>query len=89
MRRMRNGASKFEVASSTISTTPSTFSQCAVGRWITLDAADLDGDGDDDIVLGSYIHGPTSVPPSLMEIWEKGNLPFLILRNERLRPGGK
>jgi hypothetical protein len=68
---------------------PFTFSQCMTGRWITLDAADLDGDGDDDIVLGSYIHGPTSVPTFLMDLWEKGNLPVLILRNERRHADGK
>ena len=28
------------------------------GRWITMDANDLDGDGDPDIVLGSYTIGP-------------------------------
>lgn len=28
------------------------------GRWITMDANDLDGDGDTDIVLGSYTIGP-------------------------------
>ena len=67
---------------------PSTFSQCLTGRWITMDAADLDGDGDDDIVLGSNIHGPTSVPPLLMEQWEKGDLPVLILRNGLRHPAG-
>ncbi len=30
----------------------------ALGRWITMDADDLDGDGDTDIVLGSYAIGP-------------------------------
>ncbi len=30
----------------------------ALGRWITMDADDLDGDGDTDIVLGSYTIGP-------------------------------
>ena len=68
---------------------PSTFSQCMTGRWITLDAGDIDGDGDDDIVLGSYIHGPTPVPKFLMDLWEKGNLPVLILRNERRPSAGK
>ena len=30
----------------------------SAGRWITMDANDLDGDGDNDIVLGSYTIGP-------------------------------
>ncbi len=68
---------------------PSTFSQCMTGRWITLDAGDIDGDGDDDIVLGSYIHGPTPVPTFLMDMWEKANLPVIILRNEHRQPAGK
>lgn len=68
---------------------PATFSQCMTGRWITLDAGDIDGDGDDDIVLGSYIHGPTSVPKFLMDVWEKADLPVLILRNERRQPVAK
>ncbi|HTH49272.1 MAG TPA: VCBS repeat-containing protein, partial [Candidatus Limnocylindria bacterium] len=68
---------------------PSTFSQCITGRWITLDAGDIDGDGDDDLVLGSYIHGPTPVPTFLMDLWEKGNLPVIILRNEHRQPSAK
>ena len=30
----------------------------SLGRWITMDANDLDGDGDTDLVLGSYVIGP-------------------------------
>ena len=33
---------------------PSTFRQCIGGRWMTLDAADMDGDGDIDVLSASY-----------------------------------
>ena len=31
-----------------------------LGRWLTLDAADADGDGDDDLVIGNLSMGPES-----------------------------
>jgi hypothetical protein len=58
-----------------------TFRECISGRWLTMDVADIDGDGDQDIILGSYIHGPTQVPDFLMKDWEKTGPPFVILRN--------
>jgi hypothetical protein len=33
---------------------PSTFAGAERGRWLTMDAADVDGDGDLDLVLGSF-----------------------------------
>jgi hypothetical protein len=55
-----------------------TFAGAAAGRWITLDAGDLDGDGWTDLVLGNMAKpgaaGGTSVQ------WEKGPL-FVVLRN--------
>ncbi|MEO8428031.1 MAG: VCBS repeat-containing protein [Verrucomicrobiota bacterium] len=60
----------------------STFRQCISGRWLTMDVDDLDGDGDLDIVLGSYIHGPTEVPDFLMNDWEKIGPSVIILRNK-------
>ncbi len=62
----------------------STFAESATGRWLALDAGDFDGDGDPDLLLGSYIKGPSPVPKVLMEAWEQGHRPLILLQNERL-----
>jgi len=61
--------------------TAATFRQYLAGRWLTMDARDLDNDADIDIVLGSYIRGPSDVPAKLAEDWERAGPSVVILRN--------
>jgi hypothetical protein len=55
-----------------------TIPECKTGRWLTMDAGDLDGDGRIDIVLGNFSIRP-SVIKSLVD-WQKGP-PFIFLKN--------
>ena len=68
---------------------PSTFAQCIAGRWLTMDADDIDGDGDIDIALASMIEMPTVVPEPLKQIWEKQSPSVLFLVNQLKQPSNK
>lgn len=58
--------------------TASTFPGSNLGRWITMDAGDLDGDGKIDLVLGNFSIGPVLMPHKID--WKKSP-PFIILKN--------
>jgi len=57
-----------------------TFPQTNLGRWITMDAGDLDGDGDLDLALGALAF---EVVPKvgLVEQWVQDGIPMLYLEN--------
>lgn len=62
---------------------PKTFPNSARGRWLTLDSDDVDGDGDPDLVLGSFSAlqlGTAYVPEALAQRWTQGGA-VLVLEN--------
>jgi len=73
--------------------TANTFRACISGRWLTMDAGDVDGDGDIDLALGNYMYGPDKaifVPDFLMQTWERSGPPLMLLLNTlRSRPAGR
>ena len=59
------------------------FPEAIDARWLTMDAGDVDGDGDEDIVLGAFVRGASNVPPALEKHWQQEATSLLILRNRR------
>ena len=57
---------------------PFTSPQLRQGRWLTMDAGDIDGDGYIDLVLGNFSMRPSQFKS--VADWKKGP-PFLLLKN--------
>jgi hypothetical protein len=51
------------------------------GRWLTMDAGDLDGDGDEDVVIGNFAYGPESFLPAGAPQKFASNPIYLYLEN--------
>lgn len=58
-----------------------TFSQVNSGRWIVMDAADFDSDGDLDLVLGSLAFEVIPKNLGFLDKWIAAGIPFLVLEN--------
>ncbi|MDQ2721355.1 MAG: VCBS repeat-containing protein [Bacteroidota bacterium] len=57
---------------------PYTFPEANMGRWLTMDAGDIDGDGKTDIILGNFSIGPVMMKHKVD--W-KHSPPFIVLKN--------
>jgi len=60
---------------------PYSFEESSSGHWLTMDANDIDGDGDMDIVLGNAKFWVGAIPPELRKKWDASSPSVLILRN--------
>jgi hypothetical protein len=51
------------------------------GRWLVSDAADVDGDGDVDVILGNVSIGPGMISDAQAERWMQSGYQALLLVN--------
>ena len=54
------------------------------GRWMTMESADVDNDGDKDIVLAA-VNFPNGVPETLVKRWRENPVSLLVLRNNLVK----
>jgi FG-GAP-like repeat len=61
---------------------PYSLPETKIGRWLTMDAGDFDGDGKIDLILGNF-----SIGPSMMkhEVDWKKSPPFIVLKNTGIK----
>ncbi|WP_119843775.1 VCBS repeat-containing protein [Reichenbachiella sp. MSK19-1] len=62
-----------------------TFTQADTGRWLVMDAGDVDQDGDEDLILGSFTYSFVYVPDSLSETWNANRVDLMVLENQLVR----
>lgn len=60
-----------------------TVPQVGDGRWMVMDAGDMDGDKDIDIVLGAFNAPSSEVPKEMVAFWDQKNISVLLLENRK------
>jgi hypothetical protein len=62
-----------------------TFKDSNLGRWFLMDAADIDNDGDEDIILSAFTYVFTPVPDELSKLWKEKNVDIMLLENKLIK----
>lgn len=65
---------------------PRTFPMASRGRWLRISAGDIDQDGDDDILLGSFFRPVNASYEKLMNDWRKPGAGIMVLENRVKTP---
>ena len=60
----------------------STFKESNFARWLLMDAGDVDGDGDEDIILSAFPYVFTPVPEEQSNFWKENATDLMILENK-------
>ncbi|WP_375445448.1 FG-GAP repeat domain-containing protein [uncultured Fibrella sp.] len=63
-----------------------TFPHPEQGHWLVMEVGDVDQDGDDDLLLGSFFRAITPTPAPLLKQWYTGGQGILLLENQIRHP---
>ncbi|WP_080238762.1 FG-GAP repeat domain-containing protein [Spirosoma rigui] len=61
--------------------TPRTFPEANRGRWLRMTSGDIDQDGDEDLILGSFFKPTSADHADLMNNWRKPGAGLMLLEN--------
>ncbi|NJB69854.1 hypothetical protein GGR42_000316 [Saonia flava] len=59
-----------------------TFKDSNLGKWFLMDVADIDEDGDEDIILSSFTYPFGPVIKEMVDFWNEKNVDLMVLENE-------
>jgi hypothetical protein len=64
---------------------PYTFDALGTARWFLMEAGDMDGDGDTDLVLSAFSLSFNKAPQDLVKRWEDNDTDILFLMNNLIK----